>query len=113
MKEVATIEINTSDSTTVTAGTAATIKFTATLKDSNGDAITDADKIAAIEWTVERTEGTKKDGTAIVATSGNQAEATLTVASDEEAGTLTVTVEAGGKTATATVKVEAGESEEL
>lgn len=108
-KEVATIEINTSDSTTVTAGTAAIVKFTATLKATDGSTITDAEKIAAIEWTVAKDGGEKNDGTTIVADSENKASATLTVAAAETAGTLTVTATVKGSSATETVKVEAEE----
>ena len=112
-KEVATIEISTSDSTTVTTGTGGTVTFTATLMDSNNDAITDADKIAAIEWTVERTEGTKNAGTTIKATSDKNAEATLTVAAEETEGTLIVTATVGDVSGTKTVTVEAGAGGEL
>lgn len=89
----------------------ATLEFTATLKDSNGDAITDLDDIT-VTWEVSG--NTSSSDTKIDADASKKNEATLTVASDEEGEEdssdgdkkkLTVTVTADGVTQTAKVEV--------
>lgn len=88
-----------------------TLVFTATLKDDQGNAISDLDNIT-VTWDV--TGKTNASGTTIAADPSEKNKATLTVASNEE-GTedtadgnkkkLTVTVTAGGVTQTAKVEV--------
>lgn len=102
-KEVATIEI-TPSATSVTKGEEGTVTFTAKLKASDGSVITDAEKVATIEWSV--TGNTDTSGTKIEADSGNKASATLTVSAEEEGPTLTVKAKVGSVDGTATVTVE-------
>lgn len=100
-KEVATIEI-TASATSVTKG--GTVTFTAELKASDGSVITDAEKVATIEWSV--TGNTDTSGTKIEADSGNKASATLTVSAEEVGPTLTVKAKVGSVDGTVTVTVE-------
>lgn len=97
------------NATSVAKGT--TLKFTATLKDSNGDAITDLDDIT-VTWEVSG--DTDTPNTKIEADASKKNEATLTVGSNENGEEdssdgnkkkLTVTVTAGGVTQTAKVEV--------
>lgn len=107
---VETIELTAAgNATEVTKG--GTLKFTATLKDSEGNEITDLSNIT-VTWDVE---GQKESGTTIQAETSKKNEATLTVAANE-VGTedaddsnkakLTVKVTAGSKTQTLKVEVK-------
>lgn len=100
-KEVASITI-TASAESVTKG--GTVTFTAALKDSENQPISDADKVAEIQWSV--TGNSDTTGTKIEAASGNNATATLTVSSEETGTTLTVKATVGDVNGTATVTVE-------
>lgn len=106
-KEVATVEVAPDTATAdLTKGNDVTIEFTATIKDSEGNEISEADRNVTWEVTGGKDSGTKFATASTKTDANGVAKGTLTVSKDETATSLTVKATCDTKNATATVTVK-------